>query len=76
MKITQGGCQKNFGREYGGGGSILKMSKVWGVILLQGRNPEKFSTPPSLQLQINNDYSLNIYLTTKIIQTQIATNIS
>ena len=29
------------------GGSILKMSKVWGVILLKGRNPEKFSSPPS-----------------------------
>ena len=43
---TRGGS-KNFWTGIWGE-SILKMSEVWGggVILLLGRNPEKFSSPP------------------------------
>ena len=59
MTITQGGGgQKMFGWKYRWGGSILKMSKVWRVILLKGRHPEKFSSPPPLQIHVNNDRSL------------------
>ena len=57
LKITQeGGGSKIFGTGIWGGGSILKMNKVWGSFYFKVEIQKKFPAPPPFK--VNNDRSV------------------